>query len=106
MEKGCAEAALCFLKKHRGKRETHQNSNSGYCRVVAYWLFTKYFFLSSTILSGNSSRILSRGGDNGQPYLISDFSGNTSDSSHEVHVCCGFRRDSLYQVKVGPFFPG
>lgn len=26
------------------------------------------------------------GGDNGQPYLISDFSGNTSDSSHEVHL--------------------
>lgn len=63
------------------------------------------FFLGLTALSGSSSRILNCGGDNWQPYLIPDFSGNTPDSSHEVHVCCGFQRDSLYQVKVGPFDP-
>lgn len=81
----------------------YQDSNSGCFCVVAYWLFMKYFFLSLTVLSVTSSRILNCGGDNGQPYLISDFSGNTADSSCEVHVCCGFRRDRLYQVKVGPF---
>lgn len=48
--------------------------------------------------------MLNHGSDNGQPYLISGFSGDTADSSHEVHVCCGFQRDSLYQVKVGPFY--
>lgn len=63
-----------------------------------------FFFTGFTALSGTSSRILNQGGDNGQPYLISDFSGNRSDSSHEVRVCCGFQRDSLYQVKVGPFY--
>lgn len=68
----------------------YQNSNSGYFWAVGYWLFTKYFFTGFTVLSGTSSRILNCGGDNGQPYLISDFSGNTSDNSDEVYFV-GFR---------------
>lgn len=51
----------------------------------------------------NIGRIVKSGGDKGQAYLIPDFSGNTSDSSPGGNnVCCGFQRDSLYQVKVGP----
>lgn len=86
----------------------HQDSKSAYFWVVGYWLLTKFFFFSPLVLlvplSGTSSRILNHGGDNGQLYLISDFSGNTSDSSQEAHVCCGFHRDSLYRVKVGHFY--
>lgn len=67
-----------------------QSSNSGYFWAVGCWLFTKYFFTGFIVLSGISSRILNCDGDNGQPYLISDFSGNTSDSSHEVHFVVGF----------------
>lgn len=96
-------ATFFFFKSIEGRGKCFKTVNGGYFWVVGYWLFT-IFFLGITALSGTSSRILNCGGDEGQPCLISDFSGNTSDSSQEVRVCCGFRRDSLYQGKVGPLY--
>lgn len=94
---------LFFFKPLR-KREMHQQLTV----LRGYWLFTVFFFfpLGLIALSGTSSRILNCAGDNGQPYLISDFSGNTSDSPKKCMFAVGFGEIDFIKLRWAPCIPG
>jgi len=64
------------------------------------------FFLGLTALSGTFSRILNYAGDNGQPHLISDFSGNTSDSPKKCMFAVGFGEIAFIKLSWAPCIPG
>lgn len=70
--------------------------------------FHSFFFspLGLIALSGTSSRILNCAGDNGQPYLISDFSGNTSDNPKKYMFAVGFGEIAFIKLRWAPCIHG